>query len=136
MISFRIDIHRDKGNSRGRQPEDTLTSIKGEPVAFSNAVRELLLVMNSEYENKEKEKEEEEEEEEESVDKNDNADNEGSDSGDQENKKEQQEEKQTLQLKLLAHDLLCGRIIGKGGNNLKLVRQESGVTKLIISNSM
>jgi len=39
-------------------------------------------------------------------------------------------------LKLLAHDLLCGRIIGKGGNNLKMVRQESGVTKLIISNSI
>lgn len=46
------------------------------------------------------------------------------------------EENRPLQLKLLAHDSLCGRIIGKGGNNLKQVRNESGVTKLIISNSI
>ncbi|XP_002157937.2 insulin-like growth factor 2 mRNA-binding protein 2 [Hydra vulgaris] len=41
-----------------------------------------------------------------------------------------------IQLKLLAHDLLCGRIIGKGGNNLKQTKQESNVSKLIISNSI
>lgn len=46
------------------------------------------------------------------------------------------EENRPLQLKLLAHDSLCGRIIGKGGNNLKQVRNESGVNKLIISNSI
>ena len=50
--------------------------------------------------------------------------------------KNNEDEEEPLQLKLLAHDLLCGRIIGKGGNNLKMVRQESGVSKLIISNSM
>ena len=57
---------------------------------------------------------------------------------DEEKENEEEEEKTTppLQLKLLAHDLLCGRIIGKGGNNLKQVRQESGVKKLIISNSV
>lgn len=97
----KIDVHRDKGTGRYRQSEDTLCSIKGEPEAFSEAIHELLLIMNTEYENS-----------------------------------EQNEEEKSLQLKLLAHDLLCGRIIGKGGNNLKMVRQESGVTKLIISNSI
>ena len=106
---FRIDIHRDKGAGHTRQPEEILVSVKGEPTAFSNAIRELLLVMNTELE---KEEEEEEKQEEEAV------------------------VKASLQLKLLAHDLLCGRIIGKGGNNLKQVRQDSGVNKLIISNSL
>ena len=97
---FRVDIHRDKGPIRGHPTEDTLTTIKGEPGAFSEAVKEILTVMHNEYE------------------------------------KLEFEDKRPLQLKLLAHDLLCGRIIGKGGNNLKQTRQESGVTKLIISNSM
>lgn len=52
------------------------------------------------------------------------------------NESEKYEEGRPLQLKLLAHDSLCGRIIGKGGNNLKQVRNESGVNKLIISNSI
>lgn len=58
--------------------------------------------------------------------------------GEEKQEEDQEEEvvNAPLQLKLLAHDLLCGRIIGKGGNNLKQVRQDSGVNKLIISNSM
>jgi len=96
----KIDIHRDKGSGRGRQTDDTLTSIKGDPEAFSNAIKELLTVINAELES------------------------------------EENEDPMPLQLKLLAHDLLCGRIIGKGGNNLKSVRQESGIKKLIISNSI
>lgn len=99
FIRFRIDVHRDKGN-RSRPSEDTLTSIRGDPTNFSDAIREILTVMSTEYENR------------------------------------NFEETRGLQLKMLAHDLLCGRIIGKGGNNLKKVRQDSGVTKLIISNSM
>jgi len=51
-------------------------------------------------------------------------------------KREEEGEKKLLQLKLLAHDLLCGRIIGKAGANLKQVKQDSGVNKLIISNSI
>lgn len=92
-------MHRDKGN-RNRSSEDTLTSIRGDSENFSDAIKEILKVMNTEYENR-------------------NLD-----------------ESHGLQLKILAHDLLCGRIIGKGGNNLKKVRQDSGVIKLIISNSM
>ena len=90
-----------------------MVSIKGEPMAFSNAIKELLLVMNAELENEEDEENNEEVEE-----------------------NNEEVAPSPLQLKLLAHDLLCGRIIGKGGNNLKQVRQDSGVKKLIISNSM
>lgn len=85
---------------RGRPYEDTLTTIKGDPTSFSDAIKELLNVMQTDYE------------------------------------KREEDECKPLQLKLLAHDLLCGRIIGKAGNNLKKVRNDSGVTKLIISNSM
>ena len=53
-----------------------------------------------------------------------------------EHEKRDSDTQKVLQLKLLAHDLLCGRIIGKGGNNLKQTKQESNVSKLIISNSM
>ena len=86
-----------------------MVSIKGEPTAFSNAIKELLLVMNTELEK---------------------------DDGEEGEETEEEVVKAPLQLKLLAHDLLCGRIIGKGGTNLKQVRQDSGVNKLIISNSM
>ncbi|XP_057294108.1 insulin-like growth factor 2 mRNA-binding protein 2 [Hydractinia symbiolongicarpus] len=96
----KIDIHRDKGPMRGRPYEDTLTTIKGDPTSFSDAIKELLVVMQTDYE------------------------------------KREEDECKPLQLKLLAHDLLCGRIIGKAGNNLKKVRNDSGVTKLIISNSI
>lgn len=99
ILDNRIDVHRDK-NNRNRPSEDTLTSIRGDPENFSDAIKEILEVMNTEYDNR------------------------------------NIEESRGLQLKILAHDLLCGRIIGKGGNNLKKVRQDSGVTKLIISNSM
>ena len=99
---FRIDVHREKGPSRSRPSEDTLTTIKGDPSAFSYAISEILTVMENEYQKR----------------------NETSD------------DKKAVQLKLLAHDMLCGRIIGKGGHNLKKVRQDSNVTKLIISNSM
>merc|ERR1719193_1460089 len=95
----KIDIHREKGAMRSHPSEDTLTSIKGDQESFSDAVKEIIAVVDNEYQ-------------------------------------KYNEESRPLQLKLLAHDSLCGRIIGKGGNNLKQVRNESGVTKLIISNSI
>jgi len=45
------------------------------------------------------------------------------------------EEHRPLQLKLLAHDNLCGRIIGKAGNNLKEISKATGA-RLVISNSL
>ena len=95
----KIDIHREKGAMRGHPSEDTLTSIKGDQESFSEAVKEIITVVDKEYQ-------------------------------------KYNEENRPLLLKLLAHDSLCGRIIGKGGNNLKQVKSESGVTKLIISNSI
>jgi len=95
----KIDIHREKGQMKSHPSEDTLTSIKGDPESFSEVVKEIISVVDKEFE-------------------------------------KYNEESRPLQLKLLAHDSLCGRIIGKGGNNLKQVRTESGVTKLIISNSI
>jgi len=95
----KIDIHREKGAMRSHPSEDTLTSIKGDQESFSDAVKEIIAVVDNEYQ-------------------------------------KYNEESRPLQLKLLAHDSLCGRIIGKGGNNLKQVKNESGVSKLIISNSI
>jgi len=99
----KIDIHREKGAMRCHPSEDTLTSIKGEPDSFSEAVKEMTSVVDKEY---------------------------------QKHNANQNEESRPLQLKLLAHDSLCGRIIGKSGSNLKQVKTESGVSKLIISNSI
>jgi len=99
----KIDIHREKGAMRCHPSEDTLTSIKGDPESFSEAVREIITVVDKEY---------------------------------QKHNANQNEETRPLQLKLLAHDSLCGRIIGKSGSNLKQVKTESGVSKLIISNSI
>lgn len=95
----KIDIHRDKGPSRGRPPDDTLATIKGANEEFSKAVREIMSVVDEELQ------------------------------------KQDYEDQRTLQLKLLAHDSLCGRIIGKNGHNLKQVRSETGA-RLIISNSI
>lgn len=95
----KIDIHREKGQMKSHPSEDTLTSIKGDPESFSEVVKEIITVVDTEFQ-------------------------------------KYNEESRPLQLKLLAHDSLCGRIIGKGGNNLKQVRNESGVSKLIISNSI
>lgn len=99
----KIDIHREKGAMRCHPSEDTLTSIKGDPDSFSEAVKEIISVVDKEY---------------------------------QKHNANTNEESRPLQLKLLAHDSLCGRIIGKSGSNLKQVKTESGVSKLIISNSI